>query len=385
MASSACPTTRPRQSRYHLGVALLAGFACLTSPALAEHRDSSSDIAHALPTQPLTAVAEEQPAPTDVLWNLLSPIEDELKIKARAKDDDEDEESSTTEEIEDKTKTVTVHDKATATEEDSSPARTSTMELSVTVSEPTGSPSPLPAAFDGNIASEFKTADEDDSCPNFIENLLGSDEFQRCYPFSMLMQTSSSFFQAQKQLVSIVRVLDASCKADVDTCSDFMRTAARNLTESENCEAEWENGLTTVMQAYRGLMAYEMMYTAACLQDPETENYCFATSVTNTSTPSDTYLYFLPYNLSMPGSSSPSCTWCNQEVMGIFHAASANRRQLIATTYEGAARQVNTMCGQAFVNGTLPEEEESASGMMLPQGALALTIMLASAALNLVL
>jgi hypothetical protein len=62
------------------------------------------------------------------------------------------------------------------------------MELSVTVSEPTGSPSPLPAAFDGNIASEFKTVDEDDSCPNFIENLLGSDEFQRCYPFSMLMQ-----------------------------------------------------------------------------------------------------------------------------------------------------------------------------------------------------
>ena len=71
--------------------------------------------------------------------------------------------------------------------------------------------------------------------------------------------------------------------------------------------------------------------------------------------------------------------------MGIFHAASANRRQLIATTYEGAARQVNTMCGQAFVNSTLPEEEESASGMMLPQGAFALTVMLASAALNLVL
>src|SRR5687768_950093 len=128
-----------------------------------------------------------------------------------------------------------------------------------------------------------------------------------------------------------------------------MRNAASNLTESENCETEWENGLTTVMQAYRGLMAYEMMYAATCLQDPDTENYCFATAVTNTSTPSDTYLFFLPYNLSMPGSSTPSCTWCNQEIMGIFHSAAANRRQLIATTYEGAARQVNTMCGQGFV------------------------------------
>lgn len=191
MASLACPATRPRQSRYHLGVALLAGFACLTSPALADHRDSSSEFANALPTQHLTVVAEQQPAPTNAIWSLVPPNEDELKLKARAKDDDdEDEESSTADnsDIEDKTKTVTVHDKTTATEEDSSPARTSTMELSVTVSEPTGSPSPLPAAFDGNVASEFKTADEDDSCPNFIENLLGSDEFQRCYPFSMLMQ-----------------------------------------------------------------------------------------------------------------------------------------------------------------------------------------------------
>jgi hypothetical protein len=164
-----------------------------------------------------------------------------------------------------------------------------------------------------------------------------------------------------------------------------MRNAASNLTESENCETEWENGLTTVMQAYRGLMAYEMMYAATCLQDPDTENYCFATAVTNTSTPSDTYLFFLPYNLSMPGSSTPSCTWCNQEIMGIFHSAAANRRQLIATTYEGAARQVNTMCGQGFVNGTLPEEEESAGGMMYPQGVLALATVLACTVLNLVI
>lgn len=161
-----------------------------------------------------------------------------------------------------------------------------------------------------------------------------------------------------------------------------MQKAARNLTETENCETEWKNGLSTVMQAYRGLMSYEMMYTATCLQDPDSENYCFATAVTNTSTPSDTYLYFLPYNLSMPGSSTPSCTWCNQETMGIFHAAASNRRQLIATTYEGAARQVNTMCGQSFVNSTLPEEDENAGGLTLPHIGLVITAIVVGAIIN---
>jgi hypothetical protein len=208
MASFSRTTTRPRHSRIQFGVALLAGFACLTSPALADRSISPSKTAEALPQPHLTAFAEQQPAPTNTHWSLYSPHEEELRLKARQKDDDDDDAKSSKDEDKDddkksskdddaeddetkagdKTKTVTVDDKTTVTEEDSSPARTSTMELSVTVSEPTGSPSPLPAAFDGNIASEFKSTDEDDSCPNFIENLLGSSEFQRCYPFSMLVQ-----------------------------------------------------------------------------------------------------------------------------------------------------------------------------------------------------
>ena len=123
------------------------------------------------PNKPVALVRWGTTGQQQVVTGTLQTIEDEDEL-----------------ETEDETKTVSVGDKTTKKEEDSSPARTSTMKLSVTVSEPTGSPSPLPAAFDGNIASEFKSADEDDSCPNFIENLLGSSEFQRCYPFSMLVQ-----------------------------------------------------------------------------------------------------------------------------------------------------------------------------------------------------
>lgn len=94
------------------------------------------------------------------------------------------------------------------------------------------------------------------------------------------------------------------------------------------------------------------MYSATCLQNPESQNYCFATAVTNTSNPSDIYFYSMPYNLSLPGSSTPSCGFCTDETMGIFHAATADSSMPIAATYPEAARQVNTICGPDFVNGT---------------------------------
>lgn len=164
-------------------------------------------------------------------------------------------------------------------------------------------------------------------------------------------------------------MLDETCAADVDSCNNFMSTAAKNLTSDDNCKDEYNDGLTTVMQAYRGLVSYETIYTATCLQDPDTDSYCFANAVTNLSTPSDAYLYFLPYDLELPGSSSPTCNWCNKETMAFYHAASADRDQPVANTYESAARQINTLCGPDFVNSTLPEASEDAGVAVVPSWA----------------
>lgn len=160
-------------------------------------------------------------------------------------------------------------------------------------------------------------------------------------------------------------MLDESCAADVSSCADFMSEAAKNLTRNENCGAEFNNNLSTVMQAYRGLKVYELIYSVSCLQNPETNMYCYANAVTNLSTSSDAFLYFLPYDEKLPGSSTPTCNWCNQETMAIFNAAAADRSQGIASTYEDAARQVNAICGPNFVNGTLPEAVESAAAWAL--------------------
>lgn len=52
--------------------------------------------------------------------------------------------------------------------------------------------------------------------------------------------------------------------------------------------------------------------------------------------------------------------------MAIYNAASADRDQDIANTYEDAARQVNAICGPNFVNGTLPEAVESMARATTP-------------------
>lgn len=108
------------------------------------------------------------------------------------------------------------------------------------------------------------------------------------------------------------------------------------------------------MRAYTGMIAYQALYTATCLQDPETSAYCFANAVTNQSSPSNVYLYYLPLNNTLPGSSVPSCNWCVQQVMSIFQAATSNRKLPIAYTYSSAAQQVDTLCGPTFTNETLP-------------------------------
>ena len=176
----------------------------------------------------------------------------------------------------------------------------------------------------------------------------------------------------------MVRTLDRACDVDVDACKSFMDAAARNLTSEENCEKEYNEGVKVVSAAYHGLRNYETVYQVTCLEDQESDQYCYANAVTNTSNSSDSYLYFLPYDLAMPASALPNCNWCNKETLDIFHAASADRGLAISNTYEEAARLVNNLCEPKYVNATLPEAVESWAIAAMPQwsvfiGSIALT------------
>jgi hypothetical protein len=162
-----------------------------------------------------------------------------------------------------------------------------------------------------------------------------------------------SFFQAQKSIVRITQVLDASCTANVTTCGRVMAAFASNITSSSACSSDMQTGNPLVNQAHLGLLAYKPLYTATCLKNQISKSYCFAEAITNASNPSDNYLYYLPLNISLPGGSQPTCNSCLQNTMAVYSAATSDRTSALASDYVDAAMQVNVNCGPTFTNASL--------------------------------
>ncbi|GKT47964.1 uncharacterized protein ColSpa_08145 [Colletotrichum spaethianum] len=322
------PSTRPPRSLW------LFLFLAIASTVLA-----SAPLIDALPAQitapavmpPMDALVMDDRTPTMIKgrWTMVPPEYNELKKR------------------EEEGITLTPSTTGTAT------VQPTTLTVSVTVPAATVDvSSPLPSPFDTSLAFNF-TSNDGASCPRFINSLLTNQNFKKCYPLSMLLQGSNSFFEAEKQLVSIVRVLDATCSADIDYCTEFLNGVAGNLTLDANCGSDYESGNPIVMQTYLGLKAYEMLYKATCLTDPDTSMYCFANAVTNLTTPSNVYFYYLPLNMTLPASANPTCGSCIRQTMEIYQTFTTNRKLAIASTYEDAAKQVNTLCGPEYVNDTL--------------------------------
>lgn len=110
------------------------------------------------------------------------------------------------------------------------------------------------------------------------------------------------------------------------------------------------------------MLAYAPVYGAGCLRDPATGAYCYANAVTNQTNRSAPYFYFLPLNKSLPGTTVPECGVCLRRTMALYKAATADRSQPIARTYQTAAEQVNTICGPGFVNESLAAEVVPSGG-----------------------
>ncbi|KAH8815920.1 hypothetical protein F5884DRAFT_774243 [Xylogone sp. PMI_703] len=147
-----------------------------------------------------------------------------------------------------------------------------------------------------------------------------------------------------------------------------MNDLASNLTRTENCESDLSNGNPLIEQTRTGLISYETLYKASCLRNRATSSYCFADAITNSTNPTDSYIYYLPLNSSLPGGSLPTCSQCLQDTMAIFDSAAADRSQPIASTYVGAAQMIDLNCGPTFVNASLPAASKGsmASGITVP-------------------
>ncbi|KAK8191290.1 hypothetical protein IWZ00DRAFT_273895 [Phyllosticta capitalensis] len=222
------------------------------------------------------------------------------------------------------------------------------------VSTPTATT--LPEPFDTSIGSNFTAS----SCPAFFNSFLANSTFDNCVPLSLLLQTSSSFFDDTRSLVRTTQVLDVSCNVDFQQCSSLMNYFATELTKDSNCGADYKAENPTVRQAYNGLVAYAPLYQAGCLKDSE-GSYCFANAITNSSNPTDSYPYYLPIGITMPGGSRLTCSSCLRDTIHTFWTYTGNKTQPISNTYAAAASQVNIQCGPHFVN-----ESVSTSSLAMP-------------------
>ena len=120
-------------------------------------------------------------------------------------------------------------------------------------------------------------------------------------------------------------------------------------------------------QAYAGFLSYASLYQASCLKDGR-GNYCFANAITNTTSPTDSYVYYLPLGVNLPGGSRPTCSPCLQQTMAVFAETAGNLSQPISTDYVSAATQIVSGCGPNFVNQSVTPiqgSEPSTSGTVL--------------------
>ncbi|KAF2789657.1 hypothetical protein K505DRAFT_252852 [Melanomma pulvis-pyrius CBS 109.77] len=224
--------------------------------------------------------------------------------------------------------------------------------------DPSAAPSnfAIPTPFDTSLSNNFTA-----SCAKYFKQFLTDKDFNDCHPFSLMLQTSSAFFDASKSFVRITQTLEATCAANLTTCRNTMGDRARQLVSNNNCGVDYTNDNPQVLQAYNGLLAYEPLYQASCLRDDQ-GSFCYANAVTNTSATTDSYPYYLPLGVSLPGGARPTCNSCLQNAMAIFSSFASNSTQPISKTYNGAAQQIDLACGPTFVNKTAIPLKGAASG-----------------------
>lgn len=157
-----------------------------------------------------------------------------------------------------------------------------------------------------------------------------------------------------------------------------MADLASQLISDSNCGSDFKLQNPIVAQAYAGMISYEPVYRATCLQDPETKKYCFSEAVTNSNNTADSFVYYTAIGLPLPSGAQPTCSTCLQNTMKIFADYAKQKMQPLANTYLGCANQVNSGCGLTYSDASIQVGSEGTSGALQKSVSPLLTIGLAT-------
>jgi len=218
-------------------------------------------------------------------------------------------------------------------------------------------PTPFPQPFDTTISENFSTI----SCLNFFSNMTAALDFRECRSFGLLSQTSSAFLNAQGNITLLNDLVWGTCNTNLDLsqCLSNMNWFADSLRSA--CATELSNNNVLVVDALAGLLTYSLMYDIGCMDNPSTSVYCYISAVANTSNPSDLYYYQLPFGISVPNNTSPSCSPCIKNIMSLYmsvikgtdpNTTDSSIRSVLSHTYGGASQLAVQACGNEYVQTT---------------------------------
>ncbi|KAK6442098.1 hypothetical protein LTR95_001652 [Oleoguttula sp. CCFEE 5521] len=234
----------------------------------------------------------------------------------------------------------------------------------------------LPRPFDTSLGNNFTTT----TCPAFFNSFLSNQTFQDCVPFSLLLQTSSSFFTTLRSPPLLNLLLQTSCSIpSPSTCTSLLSQLATDLQSSSNCGSDLQLQNPQVLQALAGFEAYPTLHSAACLTNAQTGSYCFADAVGNASAPQSSYVYYLALGVQLPDGTRPGCTQCLKDTMSIFKSAADVKDTPLYSTYGKAAETVDGVCG----NGFAAEGVVRSAGARLDASVAVLLVAMVAAALML--
>lgn len=252
-------------------------------------------------------------------------------------------------------------------------------------------PTPFPQPFE-TLSANFSTT----GCQAFFENFTLSENFRQCRSLSFLLNASSGFLIAQRNLTLINNIMYGTCntRPTLATCDATMSSYLTQLNSI--CATDLANENPVALQAQIGFQSYTAMRTAGCLENAISGRYCYVEALA-ASTPQDVYFWALPLGTGIPTGVKPTCGACVQSVLAVYSqyvssstsgvtaipsggsstgnstAASVTPSVLpvLSKTYAAAARLAVTTCGGTFASVGLASAavlQNSVGLAMLPIG-----------------
>ncbi|GAA5959671.1 hypothetical protein JCM3765_007234 [Sporobolomyces pararoseus] len=224
-----------------------------------------------------------------------------------------------------------------------SASSTSSSPISTSTAIPAGYEVPQP--FDSTLGTNFSST----ACPSFFATFLADPEFISCAPFSLLLGTSSGFFQAQRSPYSLLPyVLNSTCSAPADSCSALMDKYARQIKLQNTCGQDLSKGNPLAQEALEGFQNYRIYREVGCQKDNSTEpKYCFADASAN-SDPDSLYFYYLAEGTSLPSGTVATCDYCQQNLLATYSRYALNSTLPISKTYAAGRSVAALTCGPNF-------------------------------------